>query len=200
VGEAATDIYVGACRPLLVFQRISRITAAPLERVARIEKIQRKTSINDLCRSQKSSTLTKEGQRMFCRVILGLLCAISLAAEAGAAALIEETLRNGHVIQHLTGRIDSKEDAALFEAAVGKLTAAGKRIDVVSPNSTGGQLGEGALIAGAIKARGLATRVEDGAVCASACFLAFAAGDPRTAHPNSYIGVHKAADSDGRET
>ena len=46
----------------------------------------------------------------------------------------------------------------------------------------------------------LATRVEDGAVCASACFLLFAAGEPRTAHPNSFIGVHKAADNDGRET
>jgi hypothetical protein len=136
---------------------------------------------------------------MFCRVILGVLCAISLAAEARAAALIEETLRNGHVILHLTGRIDSK-DAALFDAAVGKLTAAGKRVDVISLNSTGGQLGEGALIAEAIKARGLATRVEAGAVCASACFLVFAAGDPRTAHPNAFIGVHKAADNDGRET
>jgi hypothetical protein len=31
----------------------------------------------------------------------------------------------------------------LFDAAVGKLTEVGKRIDVVSLNSTGGQLGEG---------------------------------------------------------
>jgi hypothetical protein len=45
-----------------------------------------------------------------------------------------------------------------------------------------------------------ATRVEDGAVCASACFLLFAAGEPRTAHPNSFIDVHKAADNDDRET
>ena len=136
---------------------------------------------------------------MFGRAILGVLCAISLGSEASAAALLEETLRNGHVILHLTGRIDPK-DAAVFVAEVGRLTGSGKRIDVVSLNSTGGQLGEGALIAGVIKALRLATRVEDGAVCASACFLAFAAGDPRTAHPNSYIGVHKAADSDGRET
>jgi hypothetical protein len=136
---------------------------------------------------------------MFGRVILGVLCAISLAVEASAAALMEETLRNGHVILHLAGRIDSK-DAALFAAAVDKLTAAGKRIDVVSLNSTGGQLGEGAVIAAVIKTSRLATRVEDGALCASACFLAFAAGEPRTAHPNAYIGVHKAADNDGRET
>jgi hypothetical protein len=61
-------------------------------------------------------------------------------------------------------------------------------------------LGEGPLIAGVIKALRLATRVEDGAVCTSACFLLFAAEEPRTAHPNSFIGVHKAADNDGRET
>jgi hypothetical protein len=90
---------------------------------------------------------------MFGRVILGIMCAISLAAEASAAALIEETLRNGHVVLHLAGRIDSK-DAAAFDVAEGKLTAAGKRIDVVSLNSTGGQLGEGALIAGVIKRGG----------------------------------------------
>jgi hypothetical protein len=136
---------------------------------------------------------------MFGRAILGALCAIALGAKASAAVLLEETLRNGHIVLHLTGRIDSR-DAALFDAAVGKLTGASKRIDVVSLNSTGGQLGEGALIAGVIKALRLATRVEDGAVCASACFLLFAAGEPRTAHPNSFIGVHKAADNDGRET
>ena len=135
----------------------------------------------------------------FGRVILGLLCAICLSAGAGAAALLEETLRSGHVALHLVGRIDSK-DAASFAAAVNKFSGAGKRIDVVSLNSSGGQLGEGALIAGVIKALRLATRVEDGAVCASACFLLFAAGEPRTAHPNSFIGVHKAADNDGRET
>ena len=135
---------------------------------------------------------------MLGRAIFGILCAIGLSAEARAAALLEETLRNGHVVLHLTGRIDSR-DAALFDAAVGKLTAAGKRIDVVSLNSTGGQLGEGALIAAVIKASQLATRVEDGALCASACFLAFAAGEPRTAHPNAYIGIHRAADYDGRE-
>ena len=136
---------------------------------------------------------------MFGRVTLGLLCAICLNAGASAATLLEETLRNGHVVLHLAGRIDSK-NAAAFADAVRKLIASGKRVDVVSLNSIGGQLGEGALIAGAIKAWRLATRVENGAVCASACFLAFAAGEPRTAHPNAYIGVHQAADNDGRQT
>jgi hypothetical protein len=53
---------------------------------------------------------------MFGRAILGVLCAIG-SAEASAAALLEETLRNGHVVLHLTGQIDSR-DAALFDARV----------------------------------------------------------------------------------
>jgi hypothetical protein len=51
-------------------------------------------------------------------------------------------LRNGHVVLRLTGRIDSR-GAALFDAAMGKLTAAGKRIDVVSLNSTEDNWGRG---------------------------------------------------------
>jgi len=61
---------------------------------------------------------------MFWRVTLGLLGAICLSAGASAAALQEETLRNGHVVLHLAGRIDSK-DAAAFADAIGKLIAAG---------------------------------------------------------------------------
>ena len=44
----------------------------------------------------------------FGRVSLVVLCAICLSAGANAAALLEETLRNGHVVLHLAGRIDSK--------------------------------------------------------------------------------------------
>lgn len=75
------------------------------------------------------------------RVALAVICAIGLGAEAGAASLTEETLRKDHVVLRLTGQIDSR-DAALFASAVGKLVAAGKRIDVITLNSTGGQLGE----------------------------------------------------------
>ena len=83
----------------------------------------------------------------------------------------------------------------MFDAAVGKLT----RIDVVSLNSTGGQLGEGADCGGHQSlAAGDPGRGWRG-VCVG-CFLLFAAGEPRTAHPNSFIDVHKAADNDDRET
>jgi hypothetical protein len=96
------------------------------------KKIKRKTSNKRLVWLVRFRDTERGGQTMFGRAILGVLCAIGLGAQASAAALIEETLRNGHIVLHLTGRIDSK-DAALFAAAVGKLTAAGKRIDVVSP-------------------------------------------------------------------
>jgi hypothetical protein len=67
-------------------------------------------------------------------------------------------------------------------------------------NSTGGKLIEGATIAAAIKREKLATSVESGAVCASACFLAFAAGSSKFVGPGALIGVHKASEKGGRET
>jgi hypothetical protein len=42
--------------------------------------------------------------------------------------------------------------------------------------------------------------VLSGAVCASACFLAFAAGEQKFAGEGALIGVHKAADKGGVET
>ena len=38
---------------------------------------------------------------MFGRAILAVLCAIGLGADASAAVLLEEALRNGHVALHL---------------------------------------------------------------------------------------------------
>ncbi|MBR0939104.1 hypothetical protein [Bradyrhizobium jicamae] len=51
-----------------------------------------------------------------------------------------------------------------------------------------------------IKVAGFSTSVSPGAVCASACFLAFAAGDPRFAGEGAMIGVHKASERGGQET
>jgi hypothetical protein len=91
-------------------------------------------------------------------------------------------------------------DADLFVAAVKRADAAGKTIETVQLNSTGGRLVEGARLAGTIKVGGLSTSVGPGAVCASACFLAFAAGDPKFTGDGAFIGVHKASDRGGHET
>src|SRR5207253_10942267 len=75
-----------------------------------------------------------------------------------------------------------------------------KAVESVQLHSTGGRLVEGARLAAAIKLGKMSTTVAQGAVCASACFLAFAAGDPKCVGDGALIGVHKASDKDGRET
>jgi hypothetical protein len=55
-------------------------------------------------------------------------------------------------------------------------------------------------LAAAIREGRISTTVSQGAVCASACFLAFAAGDPKFAGEGAHIGVHKASERGGRET
>jgi hypothetical protein len=62
---------------------------------------------------------------------------------------------------------------------------AGKLVARVQLNSAGGRLVEGAKLAATIRLAKISTFVGSGAVCASACFLAFAAGDPKSAVPGA---------------
>jgi hypothetical protein len=55
-------------------------------------------------------------------------------------------------------------------------------------------------MAAAIRFAKLSTVVASGSMCASACFLAFAAGEQKFAAPGALIGVHKASDKGGVET
>jgi len=64
-------------------------------------------------------------------------------------------------------------------------------------NSAGGKLLEGVKIAAAIRDAKISTAVGEKAVCASACFLIFAAGNPKFAADGARIGVHKASDIGG---
>jgi hypothetical protein len=56
---------------------------------------------------------------------------------------------------------------------------------------------EGIKLAQAIRRLGLTTYVEEGAVCASVCFLVLAAGKEKFASYSSRIGVHSAKDATG---
>jgi ATP-dependent protease ClpP protease subunit len=91
-------------------------------------------------------------------------------------------------------------DSDAFIIAVKQATAAGKTIENVQLDSAGGKLIEGAKLAAAIRENKISTSVGQGAVCASACFLAFAAGDRKFVDTGAQIGVHKASDKGGRET
>jgi Clp protease len=103
--------------------------------------------------------------------------------------------RTGAPVLLLQGRIvpgDSKRLRAAFEAD--------KRVTLLVLNSPGGSVLEAQEMAKSIRAFGAPVLVPGNAVCASACFMLFAAGRNRLAEPGAMIGVHSASVSGGNET
>jgi len=131
--------------------------------------------------------------------LLGIVIAIYLGAPASSATIKSVPGKDRRIVIQISGQI-AAGDADVFINAVKQANAAGKVVQSVQLNSTGGSLLEGARLAGVIKVGKIPTVVAQGAVCASACFLAFAAGDPKFAGYGALIGVHKASDKGGRET
>jgi hypothetical protein len=105
--------------------------------------------------------------------------------------------RPGQVALLIAGRIDPG-DAAQLQGA-GRLLAPGEAVALVVLNSPGGAVGEASAMARQIRALGVPVLVPSRGVCASACFLLFAAGAPRFAEAGAHIGVHSASVSGGGE-
>ena len=127
------------------------------------------------------------------------ILAISMVAEANAASLKSSTTKDGRVVILISGEI-VQGDADAFQAMVKVANDAGKLVTAIRLNSPGGNLYEGAKLAEAIKFGKMATNVGQGATCASACFLVFAAGESKFANYSAQIGVHGASDESGAET
>ena len=132
-------------------------------------------------------------------ILLGAVLGVYFAAPATSATIRSLSGKDGRVALQISGRIEIG-DAEILVGALNQAKAAGKMVESVQLNSPGGRLGEGAKLAAVIKTAKLATYVGAGEVCASACFLAFAAGSPKFAGPGALIGVHKASERGGRET
>jgi hypothetical protein len=134
-----------------------------------------------------------------CAIFLGVAVAVCWGAPASSATIKSLAGKHGGVIIQISGQITTG-DADAFISEVKQANAARKLVENVRLNSTGGKLLEGLRLAGAIREAKLSTSVGQGAVCASACFLAFAAGDSKFVDYGAQIGVHKASDKGGRET
>src|SRR5438552_2631527 len=134
-----------------------------------------------------------------CAIFLGVAVAVCWGAPASSATIKSLAGKHGGVIIQTSGQITTG-DADAFISEVKQANAARKLVENVRLNSTGGKLLEGLRLAGAIREAKLSTSVGQGAVCASACFLAFAAGDSKFVDYGAQIGVHKASDKGGRET
>jgi hypothetical protein len=66
--------------------------------------------------------------------------------------------------------------------------------------SPGGKILEGVRLADLIRFGKIATTVPGSSQCASACFIAFAAGSNKYASYTASVGVHGVSDESGEET
>jgi len=118
---------------------------------------------------------------------------------ANAADLKTSALKDGRIVIAISGDI-GEGDTDAFKAAIKVANDAGKLVSSVRLNSPGGNLLEGLQLAEVVKYAKMATNVGQGATCASACFLIFAAGENKFANYTAQIGVQGSSDEKGRET
>ncbi len=103
---------------------------------------------------------------------------------------------DGRLLLVAEGEIKEGDDRRLHDF-VARLPGQTK-LFAVGLDSPGGNLREGVYLANSIHSTGLPTIVSSRGMCASACFLMFAAGSTRMASINARIGVHSAS-SDGED-
>ncbi|UPJ76165.1 hypothetical protein [Bradyrhizobium sp. 187] len=107
--------------------------------------------------------------------------------------------KSGQATIWITGEI-VPGDADKFSQSVRQANDSGKFVANVRLDSPGGNLLEGVKIADAIRFGKTSTNVGKTAVCASACFLMFAAGSTKNAGYGAQVGVHGASGENGEET
>ncbi|MGY4288790.1 hypothetical protein ACVWXO_008010 [Bradyrhizobium sp. LM2.7] len=107
--------------------------------------------------------------------------------------------KSGQATIWITGEI-VPGDAEKFSQSVRQANDSGKFVANVRLDSPGGNLLEGVKIADAIRFGKTSTNVGKTAVCASACFLMFAAGSTKNAGYGAQVGVHGASGENGEET
>jgi hypothetical protein len=132
-------------------------------------------------------------------LVVGIMLAAWMTYPAAAATLKPAATKDGRIVISLSGEI-TEGDAEAFKTAVKVANDAGKLVTSIRLNSPGGNLLEGVKLAEAVKFAKIATNVGQGATCASACFLVFAAGETKFANYSAQIGVHGASDQTGAET
>jgi hypothetical protein len=121
------------------------------------------------------------------------------AQTACGATLSSYTSKEGKQIIILNGEL-APGDLDQLQNLIKEANSAGRLVSGIRLNSPGGSLLEGVKLAGAIRFGKIATVVPNGQTCASACFIAFAAGGEKYASYSASIGVHGASDKSGKES
>ena len=133
---------------------------------------------------------------IFTLTITTILLAYSVAS---AATLTTATSKDGKVTVTLTGEI-TEGDSDTLKTVIRKANDSGRLVVLVRLNSPGGRILEGVKLADTIRYGKIATSVIGTSQCASACFIAFAAGSEKHASYTASVGVHGASDESGQET
>jgi ATP-dependent protease ClpP protease subunit len=115
-----------------------------------------------------------------------------------AADLTSYTSKEGKDIIILRGEIAPGDTEKLRNLIVAA-NQGGRMVSGVRLTSNGGNLLEGVNLADVIRTAKIATVVPNGSKCASACFIAFAAGQEKFVSYQANVGVHGAADQNGKE-
>lgn len=128
-----------------------------------------------------------------------LILACLAAGPAGAMQMEKAPLPDSPNVALLAqGRIVAG-DAAQLRALLHNLPP-GQRIASVVLNSPGGAVAEARIMARILNTAPVPVVVPHDAVCASACFMLFAAARHKVVEPGALVGVHSASVSGGRET
>lgn len=118
---------------------------------------------------------------------------LGMVATSHAATFVASSPSRGGEDLSMVGRVDG-DDAARLDDALTEAASRGLSVRRLRLDSPGGSAKGGLLLAQAVLAHGIDTDVPDGRLCASACFIVFAAGRHRTAGPTSVLGVHGSAE------
>jgi len=118
---------------------------------------------------------------------------------ARAATLTTTAAKDGKVLVTLNGEI-TEGDADALKTIIQTANNGGHLVAIVRLNSPGGSILEGVKLADLVRFGKISTSVIGTSICASACFIVFAAGSEKYVNYSASVGVHGASDESGEET
>jgi hypothetical protein len=127
------------------------------------------------------------------KVIIAFGVSVAAFSAAMAANITSTVSKEGKVIVSIAGGI-AEGDADSLKAVIKSANDSGRLVSGIRLNSPGGSILEGTKLAEIIRFGKIATVVANGATCASACFIVFAAGDPKYVSYSASVGVHGASE------
>jgi hypothetical protein len=133
------------------------------------------------------------------RFTLGFVAFAAACSPAAAATLTATVSKENKTIVSVIGEITTGDSDKLKEI-IRSANESGRLVSGIRFNSPGGILLEGVKLADLIRYAKTATVVANGNTCASACFIAFAAGSQKFVSYTATVGVHGASDKFGQES